>query len=243
MGETDQVLYTNSQEVRSEFVNHYSNLYRQDPVNQEGVLNQWKNRELYRQASEVQRQELNSEIEMGELIKTIREGKDNKAAGPDGLPAEIYKCLIEELSPVMLDLFHKIYKGETQLPPSWAEANISLIAKPGKDVRRCDSYRPISLLNADYKIFTRLLAKRLAKIAPSIIHLDQKGFMPGRHLYELTHDLIGTIDMAIGKNLPLAIVTMDASNAFDKVNWLFLFAVLEANHLGGNFINALRLIY
>ena len=49
--------------------------------------------------------------------------------------------------------------------------------------------------------------------------------------------------MANGRGSQLAIITLDASKAFDKVNWAFLFRTLEANNLGGNFVKILKLSY
>lgn len=43
------------------------------------------------------------------------------------------------------------------------------------------SYRPITLLNSDYKLYTNILADRLKVILRHIIHDDQSGFIPGRH--------------------------------------------------------------
>ncbi|XP_078534029.1 uncharacterized protein LOC144820335 [Lissotriton helveticus] len=75
---------------------------------------------------------------------------------------------------------------------------------------------PISLLNTDYKIFAGVLAARLAKVIKTIVHEDQRGFMPGRQINELTFQAITAIDYAIDKKLPLTIVAIDAAKAFDQ---------------------------
>ena len=42
-----------------------------------------------------------------------------------------------------------------------------------------DNWRPISLLNTDYKVATKSIAARIAKVLPSIIHEDQTGHIKG----------------------------------------------------------------
>ena len=45
-----------------------------------------------------------------------------------------------------------------------------------------DNWRPISLLNTDYKIATKTVAARIAKVIPSLIHEDQTGYIKGRFI-------------------------------------------------------------
>lgn len=59
--------------------------------------------------------------------------------------------------------------------------------RQGKDKQNCDSYRPLSLLNVDYIILTQLIASRLEKVIPKIIHADQTGFIRDRQCFENVH--------------------------------------------------------
>lgn len=59
-------------------------------------------------------------------------------------------------------------------------ASITLILKEGKNAKLCSSYRPISLLNADVKLYAKVLASRLKDKMTSLVHADQAGFVPGR---------------------------------------------------------------
>lgn len=60
------------------------------------------------------------------------------------------------------------------------EAYIKVIPKKGRDPESTTSYRPISLINIDTKMITKIIATRLADIIPSIIHPAQAGFTKGR---------------------------------------------------------------
>lgn len=66
----------------------------------------------------------------------------------------------EELIPVMLHTLNEALK-KVQTPHSWKEAIISAIPKENKAKLECGTYRPISVLNIDYRLFTSIMARRL----------------------------------------------------------------------------------
>jgi len=64
---------------------------------------------------------------------------------------------------------------------------IKLIPKPGKDKKNINNLRPITLLNTDYKILTKVLATRLKMGLPGIISQTQSGFLKGRSIHNNIH--------------------------------------------------------
>ena len=75
-------------------------------------------------------------------------------------------------------------KGE--MSPSQRQAVITLIDK--KDQDRCDlkNWRPISLLNVDAKIASKVIAERLKRVLWNLIHENQSGHVPGRSICEIS---------------------------------------------------------
>ena len=71
------------------------------------------------------------------------------------------------------------------LSESQRHAVMTLLEKKGKDNKLISNYRPISLLNCDYKIITNVLTKRLEKHLAKIIHEDQAAFLKGRYMGEV----------------------------------------------------------
>lgn len=83
--------------------------------------------------------------------------------------------------PVLQILMNEVIIS-TQMPDSWKEANISLIPKEGHDLSNFKNYRPISLLNNDYKLYANILADRLNFFKQNYIGEDQAGFLPNRQI-------------------------------------------------------------
>ena len=56
--------------------------------------------------------------------------------------------------------------------------------KTGHDSLLLTNWRPLTLLNVDYKIFSKTIANRLQEVMDDITHRDQSGFMRGRYIGE-----------------------------------------------------------
>lgn len=84
---------------------------------------------------------------------------------------------------------------------------------------RIEDYRPIALANFEFKIITKVLAGRLAQIAPKIVSPQQKGFVKGRSIKEcicVASEAANLLDYkAFGENLALK---LDIRKAFDTLD-------------------------
>ena len=102
---------------------------------------------------------------------------NNKTPGPDGIPVEVYK-----LYPKLVRLLHKTWLKEHDITGSMEQSNMVLVYKGKGEQEEMANYRPLQMLNTDYKIVTKTLANRLQGVIQQVIHPDQTGFIKGRNI-------------------------------------------------------------
>jgi Reverse transcriptase (RNA-dependent DNA polymerase) len=112
-----------------------------------------------------------------------------------------------------------------------------------KEKTNIENYRPITLLNTDYKLLTKALTIQLTEIISPLIHKDQAGFIPGWSIF----DHIRTLKV-MTKYLEMmkengAIIALDQEKAYDKINHSYLWKTLEAFNLPTCFQNTVKYLY
>ena len=85
--------------------------------------------------NEEEAESLNRPVTPDEIEAVIKKIPTNKSPEFDGFTGEFYQTFLEELTPLLLKLFHKIQE-EGSLPNSFYEATIILIPKLGKILQR-----------------------------------------------------------------------------------------------------------
>ena len=116
-----------------------------------------------------------------EIKTAIRESHNGKSPGWDGLPAEFYKTLLEK-EPRVLSILARVFNNilETkEMPARWKDGLLTIMFKKG-DPEDIKNYRPLTLMNTDYKLFTSILMRRLVRGLGDAIGLHQSAFIPGR---------------------------------------------------------------
>lgn len=94
-----------------------------------------------------------------ELTQVAGKLKNKKAPGPDGIPPELAKLVVDKQSERFLKIANQAILKK-QFPKVWKEARLVLIEKPKKDQEDETSYRPICLLSTLGKILEALIGKR-----------------------------------------------------------------------------------
>ena len=105
------------------------------------------------------------------------------------------------------------------------------------------NWRPISLLNVDYKIATKALPWRLGKVLPSIISDVQTGYIEGRFIGENISMLPNITHFTAEQNREGIALFIDFKKAFDSLEWAFLSKALDVFQFGNDFKNWVRILY
>jgi hypothetical protein len=229
-------------QINAAFKAYYSKLYTSEPPPIDSNMDEYLDNIDIPTVDIVTQLSLDRPITLREICESIKEMNNEKTPGPDGLPPEFYKKFSTLLAPLLLDMYnHSLSTGT--LPKTLTEASISVILKKDKNPAECSSYRPISLLNVDVKILAKTFARRLETSLTSIISEDQTGFIRGRQLSSNIRRLLNIVSAPSSEGKPEMVLSLDAEKAFDRVEWGYLFRVLEKFGFGRTFITWIRLLY
>lgn len=239
---TDGSTVSQSQHILEEFTDFYRNLYSSSNPSSQAISSYLNSTNFSVQLSSAHKDFLDSPITSTEVLGAIRSLKPGKAPGRDGLPAEFYKRFGDLLMEPLLDLGTDLYSNGA-MPKSWAVTRIIVIPKKDRDPARVGSYRPISLINHDMKIFTSIMARRLNSFIASYVHIDQSGFIPSRQISDNIRKTLNVIHHCVLHRIPSLIVALDAEKAFDKLEISYLQSLLQRMNFGPHFLRAIRTLY
>ena len=121
---------------------------------------------------------------------------------------------------------------------------MKLLPKPQKDPRAIKNLRPITLLNVDYKMFTKVLADRIKVVLPDIVHTDQNGFIKYRFMGNNILDVYALMALAQEtQDENMVLLSLDIEKAFDSVFWDFLSTVLWGFGFPQEFVDWIHLTH
>jgi hypothetical protein len=181
-------------------------------------------------------------LSIKECSNVLQTMPNNKTPGSDGLPIEFYKFFFKDIIINLIESFDFSFRNG-KLSADQRRGIINLIPKPDKDPSILKNWRPISLLNTDYKILTKCIANRLRVVLPDIIHSDQTGFLPGRYIGENVRLALDMIDYLNKNDLPGLMFLIDFRKAFDKIEWSFILKTLNFFNFGPHLIKWVKVIY
>ena len=230
---------TETAEIRREAVSFYSGLYRSEYRENEQLFTSLCDG-LPKIAAE-ENPDLGEPLTMRELCTALQSMKEGKAPGIDGLTVDFYKAFWEELGEDFLSVVNESFKEKT-LPYSCRRAVITLLPKKG-DLQDIKNWRPVSLLCTDYKILSKALANRLREVLEQVIHQDQTYCVPGRSIVDNVSLIRDVLDVSSSLGLDVGFISLDQEKAFDRVEHLYLWKIMERFGLNPGLIAMIKVLY
>ena len=185
---------------------------------------------------------LNAPISLAEIDIAVAQLECDKVPGLDGITIN----LIRRFYPIIKHTLHSVYLkavNENKMFGLMKEGTISLMEKLTRNPLYISNWRPLSILNSDYKIYAKIIADRLQMVLPYLIHYDQSGFMKGRNIANNLSNLLTVIEYCQQNEVKVVLTAIDFEKAFDTVSWKAMRKVLHAFGFQDTFINMIFLCY
>ena len=238
---TDRGEVTSQADIVDACVHFYSKLYSSEPIS-EGHKSFFLDDPSLPRLVASDANMLDGPITKDECVLALKAMANNKSPGLDGLTKEFYDILFPIIGDSFVCMINNSFSNGL-LSDSQRTGLITLICKDTDHRSDLSYWRPISLLNYDYKIISKVIFLRLRNVMDSIVNIDQTCSIFGRSILDNLHLMRNVIDYVNSKNIKAAILSLDQSKAFDRVSHDYLFSVLDKLGFGENFISWIRLLY
>jgi len=232
---------TQPKKILGKIYDHFSKIYLSRSDKTENECLEFLSQIDIPKLSEEDKEACDGEITIDECHYALKQMGTSKTPGNDGLTKEFYMCMWSELKDDLVRCLNDGYKNGS-LTTSQKQIVITLLEKPGKDNRLLDSWRPISLINVDVKICSKVLSNRITELLPSIIHPDQAAFIKNRTIDEPIRLIDDIMDYARKENISLILFAADFEKAFDTIEHNFVYGVLKGFGFGEGFIKWIKIL-
>ena len=237
--QTDKGEVTSTADILHEVHDFYAKLYSHESIDQSKADDFLKD---LPSLDEHSKELCEGSITKEECFRSIKKMENGKSPGCDGLPAEFYKKFFHLFADSFVGFINACFE-KGKLSPSQRLGLITLLCKNPEEPEFLRNWRPISLLNVDYKIISKALTNRLSQVIGKIVNLDQTCAVPGRSIHDNVHLLRNIIDYVNEKDFDCALLTLDQAKAFDRVSHDFLFQLLDVYNFGPDFKKWIKVLY
>ena len=235
----DDKLFTNHIEILHKLKSHFQVLSSPDSKVTQATcdgINEYLSGAAFPSLSDDEVLQLEQEITQKEISTALSKLDNKSSPGIDGIPAEWYKCFYAKIKDILLDSFkYSIAAGKLSILQS---RGVIILTPKGKDARKdkIKNWRPITLTNSDYKIFSKVIALRLQKVLDTIIHINQSGFMRGRSIADHIRYIDDILNLTSAYNIDGMLISLDYEKAFDSINKDSIIAAMRVFGFGEYFI-------
>lgn len=215
-----------SDRIRDHMVEYFTELYAREAVEEEPADGIFQCERAVPEHDAVNRACMD-DITTRDILTAIRTSASKKSPGPDGLPKELYLAAFDVIHRELNLVLNEAIRSN--IPTQFVDGVIVLVKKrdAGETAR---SFRPISLINFDYKILSRILKQRLENVMHqhNLLTGSQKCSNPGRNIFQATLALKDRIAYLKANRRTAKLIGFDLDHAFDRVDHKFLFKTMRS---------------
>jgi len=230
------IAFGNNNERKEYIRKYYENLYKKkldniirieeflgvDVMNKEWLDN--------RKLSEEEKNSLEGDVTLDELLKALKSSNLNSSNGWDGVSYQVLQKFFVSLGPLLVNLANEGF-GKGELSDTFRLGIIKLIPKKGV-ASRIEDWRPITLLCCGYKLISGVVANRLEKYLGKITGRAQKGFLRTKSMNTCTINIIDRIAGAWANRQETGILCVDFIKAFDSIEHEYIGKVMQFFNFG-----------
>ena len=243
--DSDGNIILDEKEIMCEIHSFYADLYKSEVDGDKSDSSDFNsfiaNLELPK-LSVNERDEIEGKLTLKECQNILKTFKLGKSPGEDGYTVEFFNCFFEILGQDLLDSLNASYDfGE--LSVSQRRGVITLVPKEDSNLLLLSNWRPITLLNVDYKIASKAIAKRIESVLPKLINPNQTGFVKGRYIGQNIRLLIDVLEQTKRQDIPGILLLLDFRKAFDTLEWPFIQQTLSVFNFGESIIHWVSTFY
>lgn len=221
---------------------YFSGIYREDPSHLAPLEDFPLSTEDLPQVTASHKYLINLPFTPRDFHEALKELNKNKTPGSDGITPEFYLAFWDVLqNPFYESIMHSIERG--LLSQEQRTGIVTLIPKKSQDRLLLSNWRPITLLNSDFKIFSKALAIRLQSCIKDVLCEDQTGFVKGRTIGMNLTNIQMIIDQTNASHSNGLLLAVDYRKAFDTVRWDLIFYALQSFGFGEYILKAIKTLF
>lgn len=221
--------------------NFYGNLLTKEDLD-ESEMEKLIHRHIKKRLGEEERNSMEKIITKGEIFKALKDMSNNKSPGLDGFPREFYAIMWKEIGNDLSDVIANVCLMD-KMPASWSVGLVTLIYKEKGNINDLKNWRPITLLNTDYKIMTKVISTRVRNASNNLVNQDQSCGLKNRTIHDQLYYIRNFIEFYNENNKKGLIIALDQEKCFDKIDHRLVFLMLEKYGFGPIIKSLIKTIY
>ena len=228
-----------SQQIDDALYNFYQTLLKEKLSISEECIQSFLDKVSLPKLNENQTLKCEGAITECELLKALTSMDNDKSPGNDGITKEFYRTFWDTVKELLCASIQQSFLAG-ELSTSQKQAIIKLIEEKDRDffnffLKFIKNWRPISLLNDDEKLISRVLASRLKSVISSIVSENQVAYVNNRFISKSGRLISDVLKITNSLDTEEILMKADIEKAFDSINHYFLMCVLKKCGFGNNF--------